>query len=89
MHSIVTVTGPDHTGIIAGVTTTLAAHDVNVVDSSQTIMDTWFTMILRVEIPDDSPGIAALEDVLAAPGREQNVSIRVQAEELFSAVNDL
>lgn len=39
MFAIMTVTGADHTGIIAAVTTELARHDVNIVDVSQTLMD--------------------------------------------------
>ena len=52
MIAIMTVTGPDHTGIIAAVSTALAELKVNILDVSQTIMDNYFTMILRVELDD-------------------------------------
>lgn len=55
MFAIITVTGEDHTGIIAAVTTALAEQDVNIVDVSQTLMDKWFTMILRVEFNEKAP----------------------------------
>ncbi|MCI1867078.1 MAG: ACT domain-containing protein, partial [Actinomyces sp.] len=38
MHIIITVTGVDHVGIIAGVSTALADLGVNIVNVSQTLM---------------------------------------------------
>mgnify|MGYP001757050558 CR=1 FL=1 len=63
MIAIMTVTGLDHTGIIAAVSTALAELDVNILNVSQTIMDDYFTMILHVRIDDSQHGIAAVQDL--------------------------
>lgn len=89
MFAIMTVTGADHTGIIAGVTTALAELDINILDVSQTLMDEWFTMILRVQIDDSRLGIAAVQDRMARVEKEQSLVIRIQSEALFTAVNEL
>lgn len=87
MFAIMTVTGADHTGIIAAVTTELARHDVNIVDVSQTLMDQWFTMILRIELT--SVSVADLQEAMDRIGEEQGLVIRVQSEALFTAVNEI
>lgn len=88
MYAIMTVTGKDHTGIIAAVTTALAKLDVNILDVSQTLMDQWFTMILRVELPDDST-ITGVNQAMEKVEEDQALTIRLQSEELFSAVNEI
>ncbi|MBC3185534.1 ACT domain-containing protein [Corynebacterium sp. zg-331] len=89
MYAIMTVTGQDHTGIIAAVTSALARQNINILDVSQTLMDRWFTMILRVEFDEATRGIAAIQNEMAAVEREQCLTIRVQSEALFSAVNEI
>ena len=49
MKAVMTVIGPDHVGIIAGVTTLLASLNINILDLSQTIMGGIFTMTLLVD----------------------------------------
>ncbi len=84
-----TVTGEDHTGIIAAVTSALARHDINILDVSQTLMDKWFTMILRVEFDESRHGIAAIQQRMAEVEKAQGLTIRLQSEALFSAVNEV
>ncbi|KQB85779.1 hypothetical protein Clow_01913 [Corynebacterium lowii] len=84
-----TVTGEDHTGIIAAVTTALAHQDINILDVSQTLMDKWFTMILRVEFEESQRGIAAIQQEMAEVEKEQGLTIRLQSEALFSVVNEI
>ncbi|MCI7305080.1 MULTISPECIES: ACT domain-containing protein [Trueperella] len=86
MYAIVTVTGSDHPGIVAGVTSALAEHKANILDISQTLMGGFFTMILRVEV---SSSIDELQEGLAVVEREQATVIRVQSEDLFTAMNEL
>ena len=48
MFAIMTVTGIDHVGIIAAVSTACAELNINIHNVSQTLMDDYFTMILHV-----------------------------------------
>ncbi|WP_296214607.1 ACT domain-containing protein [Corynebacterium sp. YSMAA1_1_F7] len=89
MIAIMTVTGLDHTGIIAAVSTALAELDVNILNVSQTIMDDYFTMILHVRIDDSQHGIAAVQDRMAEVEKQEKLVIRVQSEAIFSAMHDV
>lgn len=88
MFAIMTVTGADRTGIIAAVTSALAQRDINIVDVSQTIMDKWFTMILRVELGDGA-SIRDLQHEFDEIGEAEHLSIRLQSEAIFQAVNEI
>lgn len=89
MHAILTVTGGDHTGIIAAVTTALAHKRINILDVSQTIMDKWFTMILRIEFDPEHTGIRDIQQAMTAVEESQHLTIRIQSEALFAAVNEV
>ena len=47
---IITVVGQDTVGIIAKVCTYLAEHHVNILDISQTIVDSYFNMMMIADI---------------------------------------
>ena len=92
MHAIITTTGHDRVGIIAGVANAAAERGLNIVDVSQTLMDEYFTMIMRVELPSGQDGgvdMAALQDHLAAAGEALGVVVRIQSEDLFTAMNEI
>ena len=89
MFAIITVTGEDHTGIIAAVTSALADADINILDVSQTLMDKWFTMILRVELDENAISIADLQERMDTVGKQEGLVIRIQSEALFKAVNEI
>lgn len=89
MIAIMTVTGLDHTGIIAAVSTALAELDVNILNVSQTIMDDYFTMIMRVALPEGEVDMGALQEAFDAAGKPLGMVVRIQSEALFSAINDI
>ena len=64
MKAIVTVVGKDQVGIIAGVCNTLADHNINVLDISQTIMEGFFTMMMVVDLALCTESFANLQNVL-------------------------
>lgn len=92
MIAIMTVTGRDHTGIIAAVATALADLGVNIRNVSQTIMDDWFTMILHVEFDDDGLGgerLTVIQDRMTEVEAEQKLVIRIQSQALFDAMHSV
>lgn len=86
MRAIITATGKDHAGIIAAVTQELARLNVNIVDLSQTLMSSFFTMIILVVLPDEVT-ISRLQEVMKEVETAQAVSIRVQSEATFDAMH--
>ncbi|QGU02052.1 hypothetical protein CKALI_05915 [Corynebacterium kalinowskii] len=89
MYAIISVAGPDHSGIIAAVATELAAMDVNIHNVSQTIMEGYFTMILHVAFDESKLDIVTVQERMTVVGEKQNLAIRVQSEALFTATNEI
>ena len=89
MIAIMTVTGLDHTGIIAAVATQLAKVDANITNVSQTIMGDYFTMILQVDFDENSQSLDALQDAMKPVEVEQKLKIRLQSEAIFRAMHEL
>ncbi|MDN8605752.1 ACT domain-containing protein [Corynebacterium ureicelerivorans] len=89
MHAIITTTGKDRPGVIAAVSAEAARQGLNIVDVSQTIMDDYFTMIMRVELPEGEVDMGALQEAFDAAGEPLGMVVRIQSDALFSAINDI
>lgn len=89
MKAIVTVTGKDKTGIIAGVSATFSEYKVNILDISQTVLQDYFAMIMLVDLESCSISFADLSDRLAQAGRGLCMDIRIMREEIFDAMHRL
>ena len=87
MKAVVTVVGKDRVGIIAEVCTDLAGFQVNVLDISQTVMQGYFTMMMVVDVDGITLSLAELAQQMEAKGREMNLSIRLQREDIFDAMH--
>ena len=87
MTAIVTVVGKDRVGIIAEVCVQLASYNINVLDISQTVMQGYFTMMMAVDVSGCSVPLAELAKLMEEKGREMNLSIRVQREDIFEAMH--
>ena len=87
MKAIVTVIGKDQAGIIAKVSSALWEKKVNIEDISQTIVQGNFTMIMMCETGDYP--VAELSDFLEKVGKDANVVISVQHEDIFNAMHKI
>ena len=87
MKAIVTVVGKDAVGIIAGVCVELAKYNVNVLDISQTVMQGYFTMMMVVEVSQSTLPVAELAKAMEDKGKEMELSIRLQREDIFEAMH--
>ena len=87
MKAIVTVVGKDTVGIIASVCVELAKYNVNVLDISQTVMQGYFTMMMVVEVSQSTLPVAELAKAMEDKGKEMELSIRLQREDIFEAMH--
>ena len=87
MKAIVTVVGRDKVGIIAFVCAKLAQHNVNVLDISQTVMQGYFNMIMLTDISGADLPLSELAADMKQAGTEMGVVIRMQREDIFSAMH--
>lgn len=87
MRAIVTVTGKDTVGIIAGVCTALAELEVNILDINQTVMDGFFAMNMLVDLSTSSKSYDLVRDTLDEQGVRMGLTIRIQREDIFNAMH--
>lgn len=87
MRAIMTVVGPDRVGIVAGVTTLLASLNINILDLSQTIMGGIFTMTLLVDTAEANCPFDEIRSALKEYGDRENLNIRIQREDTFTAMH--
>lgn len=89
MRAVLTVIGKDKVGIIAGVSQKLAELNMNILDVSQTIMDSYFTMMMVLEISKDSQNFEQIRSELNNLGETLGVTISIQNEEIFNVMHKL
>ena len=87
MKAIVTVIGKDRVGITAAVCALLAQHNINILDISQTVLQDYFTMVMLVDTAACTASIGEMADLLEQAGKEQELSIRIQLEDIFNAMH--
>ena len=87
MRAIVTVLGKDRVGIMSLVCALLAQHNINILDISQTVLQEYFTMVMLVDTTACDKSIVEISQLLEDAGRERNLSIRIQREDIFNAMH--
>ena len=87
MKAVVTVVGKDQVGIIAHVCVRLADYNVNILDISQTVMQGYFTMMMVVDVSGCNVPLDQLSLLMEEAGKQKNLSIRVQREDIFEAMH--
>ena len=87
MKAIVTVIGKDRVGITAAVCALLAQHNINILDISQTVLQDYFTMVMLVDTAACTASNGEMADLLEQAGKEQELSIRIQREDIFNAMH--
>lgn len=87
MRVVLTIVGKDKVGITAKVSNALAEMNINIININQNIMQGFFNMVLIADMAEANVPIAEASDKMAALGVEIGVEIRLQSEEIFSAMH--
>lgn len=87
MRAIITVTGKDRPGIIAGVCVLLSENNINILDISQTVMQDFFTMTMLIDLSGCEKSFADVSDSLDSKGQEMGLIIRIQREDIFDRMH--
>ena len=87
MRVVLTIVGKDNVGITAKVSNALAEMNINIININQNIMQGFFNMVLIADMAEANVPIAEARDKMAALGEEIGVEIRLQSEEIFSAMH--
>lgn len=87
MRVVLTIVGKDKVGITVKVSNALAEMNINIININQNIMQGFFNMVLIADMAEANVPIAEARDKMAALGEEIGVEIRLQSEEIFSAMH--
>ena len=82
-HTVVTVLGADHTGIVAKVAQTLADCGGNIDDIRQNVLDEIFSMTMLVTLDEDRSSFNEVQEALDLAGQELGVQVKIQREDVF------
>lgn len=87
MRVVLTVIGQDKVGIIAGVSNTLAECNINIININQNIMQGFFNMVLIADMSEATVSLQEAKDKVHALGEKIGVEIRMQSEDIFTAMH--
>ena len=84
---IITVSGADKVGIVAGITAILAKYKVNIEDIKQTLMQGHFVMFMLCDIENSELNFKELKNTLIEEGNKIEVEIWVQKKGIFEKMH--
>ena len=87
MQVVLTIVGKDKVGITAKVANALADMNINIININQNIMQGFFNMVLIADMEGANVTLADARAKMAALGEEIGVEIRLQSEEIFTAMH--
>nr|WP_289049592.1 ACT domain-containing protein [uncultured Acidaminococcus sp.] len=82
-----TIVGVDKVGIIAKASTLLADNNVNILNINQNIDNGFFNMVLIGDLDNAKVSVQDLKEKASALGRSLGLEVRVQSEEIFTAMH--
>ena len=89
MKAVITVTGKDSVGIIAGVSAICAEHKVNIVDITQSVLSEYFAMIMLADVDGLDLPFSEFIDILSAYGKERELDIHTMHEDIFNTMHKI
>ena len=85
--ALVSVTGLDTTGIIAGVAAKLSEMNINILDITQTILDGYFTMMMVVDLDGSGLDFEEINRRLQPVRDAMHLTIHMQRMDIFDAMH--
>lgn len=85
--ALISVTGLDTTGIIAGVATKLSELNINILEITQTILDGYFTMMMVVDLDGSKMDFARINEELETVRKMLKLDIHMQRMDIFDAMH--
>ena len=83
----ITVIGEDKKGIVAKISMLLYEYNINIEDINQRIMDTYFVMIMLVDMKESKHNLEKVRQELEKIGQELRLEIQIQHENIFKMMH--
>ena len=85
MKAIITVIGKDMVGILAKVSTACDQANANVVEVTQSVLESFFCMVMIIDITDANKSIEQLQKAIAA--EVPAMQVHVMHENIFNSMH--
>ncbi len=89
MKAIISVTGKDNVGIIAGVSTICAEKGANILDITQSVLSEYFAMIMLADIDSLNVPFSDFVDMLSDYGKSKSLQIQTMHEDIFNTMHHI
>ncbi len=89
MNAIISVVGKDSCGILSKVSTVCTQKNANIIDVSQSILDSYFAMIMVVNIDNLNVDFLDFIDSFESVKKEKNLDIHIMHEDIFNAMHKI
>mgnify|MGYP001623728886 FL=1 len=86
---LITISGLDKVGIVAGISASLAKLGVNIEDIKQTIMQDHFVMMMLCDISNSQNSFKTIKEELIKSGEELAMEVWVQRKEIFDKMHTI
>lgn len=83
--AVVTVIGKDMVGILAKVSTACAQANANVIEVTQSVLESFFCMVMIIDITDANKSIEQLQKAIAA--EVPAMQVHVMHENIFNSMH--
>lgn len=83
--AVVTVIGKDTVGILAKVSSACAEAEANVIEVTQSVLDSFFCMVMIIDITSSTKSIEELEKSIKAKAPE--MAVHVMHEDIFNSMH--
>ena len=87
MRAVITVIGKDAVGILAKVSAICAAHNANITEVTQSVLQDMFAMIMLTDISKMNGPLSNLSDELSALEKDSGLKIHVMHEDVFNSMH--
>ena len=86
---IITISGLDKVGIVAGITSVLARLNVNIEDIKQTIMQDHFVMVMLCKIEGAEKSFKEIKEEITLEGEKLGMEVWIQKKEIFDKMHNI
>lgn len=89
MRAVVTVIGKDTVGILAKVSNLCTTYNLNIEEVTQSVLQSFFAMIMLVDISKATEPFATLSDAFSALGEQNGLSVHIMHEDIFNSMHTI
>ena len=89
MKAVISVTGKDGVGIVAGVSAKCAEYGANIIDISQTVLDGYFAMIMIADVSTLNVTFGDFVDNMADAGKNLGLQVNTMHEDIFNSMHKI